>query len=101
MEEREPMQGRAKFLGVSPLTFLVSTLQTGRTDELILCYICVCHNIGHSKIQMFLNAGTNFAVYFVQMFHACHFDTRSQYQFCNRLLNAYLCVVSVQDGLSR
>ena len=35
------MHGRAKFRSVSLLIFLVSTLQTGRTDELILLYLCV------------------------------------------------------------
>jgi len=68
MEERKPMHGRAKFRSVSLLTILVPTLQTGRTDELILCYICVCHNIGRSKIHIFLNVRNNFAVYF---FYKC------------------------------
>jgi hypothetical protein len=80
MEEREPMHGRAKFRSVSQLTPLVSTLQTGRADELLLCRnICVCHNIGHSKIHTFLNVGNNFVVHFVQMYHACRFNTRRQY----------------------
>ena len=78
MEGRKPMYGRAKFRRFSLLTFLVSTLQTGRTDELIFCYICVCHNIGRSKNHIFLNVGTNFAVYFVQMYYACRLNTGSQ-----------------------
>jgi hypothetical protein len=79
MEEREPKYGRAKFRSVSLLTFLVFTLQTGRTDELILCHICVCHNIGYSKVYIFLNVGINFAIYFVQIYRVCRFNTRSHY----------------------
>jgi len=41
LNEGKPMHGRAKFRSVSLLIFLVSTLQTGRTDELILLYLCV------------------------------------------------------------